>query len=451
MNDIQIILFELSINIFESFLMIDFISKFNGLKYEGIKRNIIFSGAVFILFANVTIANYFKTFIEIPSYSAIIVMLVYSVIALEGKLIIKLLSCIIFNVAMILTSGISLFGFGILFNVSIDDLISTFGIQRFVCVITTKIMLFYFSRIVLKLKKNKFEKAPITSWILITVIPLLTIFIMVTITESARFNNDLRITFYLLLSIIGLIVTNAIFYFLFNKLGKEYDILTENRLLKQNLMLQNKHSMETIDLYKEIKAMRHDMKNQLITIQSCITDNNYDKVLEYTNNILEKIEITKKFVFTKNDMFNAIVNNKLSEANSKGIKTSYNINYELDQQIDDIDINILFGNLFDNAIEACEKLVGNKEIRLLLDKKRDYILIEVSNTIEKSILKENPNLLTTKYDKSNHGMGVRNIKNVVQEYDGIINYNEKGNMLSCNILLLENKKNKSFIYQVADV
>lgn len=438
MNNTEII-FELSINLFESYLMIEFISKFNGYKYLGSKRNIFFISSVFILFANITLANYIDTLIEIPSYIALIIMIIYSMIALRGKFLMKLFSCIIFNVILILINSFSLFIFSLIFNVSVEDMITTFGIYRFVCLITSKIILFYVSRIILKLKIYKIERTHLSVWVLITIIPMVTIFIMVTITETAVFNNDMRITFYLLLSIIGLILINIIFYFLFMKLGKEYEIITENELLKYNNMLQNKHSAEIKDLYKEVQTMRHDMKNQFISIRSSIQDENFNKAIDYANSIIENINNTKKFVFTKNDMFNAIVNNKLSEANSKAVKISYSINYELDQRMEDTDINILFGNLLDNAIEACEKLKSNKEIILVIDKKRDYIFIEVKNTIDKSILKENPNLLTTKHEKSNHGLGVRGIKKIVEKYDGIINYYEKGNIFSCNILLLEKK------------
>nr|WP_312580177.1 GHKL domain-containing protein [Sedimentibacter sp.] len=41
--------------------------------------------------------------------------------------------------------------------------------------------------------------------------------------------------------------------------------------------------------------------------------------------------------------------------------------------------------------------------------------------------------------KISNGMGVRSIKRIVEKYDGIINYYEKGNILSCNILLLKKK------------
>lgn len=431
------LLFEWSINLFESYLMIDFISKFNGFKFSNSKRNLYYIIFILILFINVTISNYTEMFVEIPSYTSLFAMIIYSMIALNGRIIVKIFSCVLFTVILIFVNGLSVFTFGLTFHVDLVTMVTAFDIYRAAYLIPSKIILFYVSRIILNLKIKEYENSPVSSWIILVIIPTLTIFIMVVITESAIYTKDPRNTFYLILSIIGLIIMNIIFYYLFVKIGKEYEITIENELLKQNIQLQMEYSSEVNKLYKEIQIIRHDIKNQLISIRSLLEDEKFHKGLDYINSIIQSIDKTKKMVFTKNDILNAIVNNKFSEANLKGIKTSYYINYDIDGKIEDNDISILFGNLLSNAIEACEKIKNEKEISLLIDKKRDYIYIEVNNSIEKSVLKDNPELKTTKTNMKFHGLGVKSIKNIVRKYDGIINYNEHGNMFCCSILLLE--------------
>lgn len=431
------LLFELAINFFESYLMIDFISKFNGFKFSNLKRNLYYIIFILILFINVTIFNYFKTFEEIPSYIALFVMIIYSMIALNGRIMVKILSCVIFTVIMILVNSLSVFTFGLTFHVDVITMVTTFDIYRIAYLLPSKIILFYVSKIIINLKIKRYENSPVSSWMFLAIIPTLTIFIMVVITESAIYTKDPRTTFYLILSIIGLIIMNVIFYYMFVKIGKEYEITIENELLKQNIKLQMEHSSEAKKLYKEMQIIRHDIKNQLISIRSLFEDEKFHKGLDYLNSIIQSIEKTKKIVFTKNDILNAIVNNKFSEANLKGIKTGYYINYDIDGKIEDNDISILFGNLLSNAIEACEKINNEKEIFLLIDKKRDYIYIEVNNTIESSVLKDNPELKTTKINMKFHGLGIKSIKNIVRKYGGIINYSEHENMFYCSILLLE--------------
>src|SRR5690554_6456322 len=94
MDNILVIIFELSINFFESYLMIDFISKYNGFKFYGTKRYILFTGAVLAIFINVTAMNYIESFIEAASYISLVIMILYSLYALKGKVKIKLFTCI---------------------------------------------------------------------------------------------------------------------------------------------------------------------------------------------------------------------------------------------------------------------------------------------------------------------------------------------------------------------
>lgn len=437
MSNILIFLFEISVNLFESYLLVDFIEKFNGSKFIGYKRIIFYILAIVLLFADVTISNYIDTSIEVANYIAIIILIIYSMFALYGNPLIKISSCIFINVILIFINGFSIFVFSLIFDKNLELIMDTFGTYRFIMLISSKIILFSVLKIILKFKSIRHKNIPSSSWILITVIPLLTIFIMVTITESATYNEDTRLTFYLSLSIIGLIIMNVIFYYTFMSTIRNHEVFLENQLLKNNIELKKKHSIELVNLYKEIQTIRHNMKNQLIGAYTLIKDSQYDKAIIYLANLINDIDSTKKYIFTKNEMLNSIVNKKFTEANNKGIKTAFSINYDLGNKIDFIDINILFGNLFDNAIEACEKINGEKEIFLAIEKKRGYISIKVTNTIESSVLKNNPNLLTSKIDKSNHGLGVPSIKKIVQKYDGLIEFYETKNSFTSNILILE--------------
>ncbi len=437
MYNIFILLFELSVNIFEAYIMVDFIVKFNGSKYNDCKNTVVFISVVVLLFIVVTAANFIDTSIEIPSYIALIIMIIYGLFALNGKVLIKVASCISINVIQILVNGFSVFIFSLIFDIKVDSMITTFGIYRFVMLISSKIAFFYVSRIILRFKYISNKNIPSSSWILVTVIHLLTIVIMVAITESAVYNGDLRVTFYLALSILCLIIINIIFYYTFMISIKNHEIYLENQLLKHNMELQKKHSIELMDLYKQIQTMRHDMKNQLIGAYALIEDFDYNRALNYILAIIKNIDFTKKFVFTENEMLNAIINNKFNEANDKGIKTSFNINCDLGNKINIVDINILFGNLLDNAIEACEKIKGEKEIFLTIEKQRGYISIQVNNSIENSVLQHNPNLLTVKTDKSNHGLGINSIRRIVQKYDGQIDFYENGTTFTSKILISE--------------
>lgn len=61
--------------------------------------------------------------------------------------------------------------------------------------------------------------------------------------------------------------------------------------------------------------------------------------------------------------------------------------------------------------------------------------IVVSNSIKDSVLKDNPELTTTK-SSVNHGYGILNIKKIVQKYDGLIRFYENEDKFIADVLLL---------------
>ena len=104
-------------------------------------------------------------------------------------------------------------------------------------------------------------------------------------------------------------------------------------------------------------------------------------------------------------------------------------------EIDDIDLSILFANLFDNAIEACVHNTSKSSIYLMVTYEKAYLNIIMKNTIEKPVLKHNPQLVTTKKDKKKHGYGLKTIDDVVRKYDGIKKYYEKDNYFYADLWL----------------
>ena len=103
--------------------------------------------------------------------------------------------------------------------------------------------------------------------------------------------------------------------------------------------------------------------------------------------------------------------------------------------VDDMDLYILLENLCDNAIEAagqCEK----PSIKLQIAEDNASMYIDIGNTTSGNVLKNNPHMNTTKKDKNMHGFGIMNIRDIIDKYNGTINYEQQGdNYLMCRCRL----------------
>lgn len=87
--------------------------------------------------------------------------------------------------------------------------------------------------------------------------------------------------------------------------------------------------------------------------------------------------------------------------------------------IEDEDIVVILSNLLSNAIEACEKYSGKKVIKLKFIKEGDDIIISVKNTYNGELEIRDGEIQTSKlYDSDEHGIGINNIIDVIEKYQG---------------------------------
>ena len=97
----------------------------------------------------------------------------------------------------------------------------------------------------------------------------------------------------------------------------------------------------------------------------------------------------------------------------------------------------------DNSIEAVSKIddINKREINIELVYRKKSLLIMISNSFSGAVKKDSKgNLLTTKQDSENHGIGISSIKNAALKYNGIVNISTNDNMFKIQILLYDERK-----------
>lgn len=91
---------------------------------------------------------------------------------------------------------------------------------------------------------------------------------------------------------------------------------------------------------------------------------------------------------------------------------------------------IIFGNMFDNAMDACKKVLPqNRYIRLELAYIHHALFIGMSNSMS-SLDKTVPI-----NDCEEHGFGLKNIHTVVQKYNGTMDMEEADNTFTLKLVL----------------
>lgn len=142
----------------------------------------------------------------------------------------------------------------------------------------------------------------------------------------------------------------------------------------------------------------------------------------------DQLDKTVDAINTNNVIVNAILNTKYREAQEKGILFILKINDLSDLPVRDDDVVTILGNLLDNAIEGAEK-ADDKLVRVKFVMEEGEVLIGVSNTYADEVQQiHSGDFISGKTDDmENHGLGIKNILEVVETYGGdySISYDEK--------------------------
>lgn len=197
---------------------------------------------------------------------------------------------------------------------------------------------------------------------------------------------------------------------------------------------------ELRELHQNVRQLKHDMKNHLMVLTAYLNAGEIDQAKAYTSELLDKFSTMHSYIETGNVLLNHIINEKLSYAKSQGILVKAEIENLAFERMNRMDFSALLSNMLDNAIEALvrEKERGLSEklqMQVIISAQRGYETICVKNQILSSVLKENPELETSKKEKTLHGFGVRKIKEIVAQYDGMADFYEEEHFFCVKVFI----------------
>lgn len=354
----------------------------------------------------------------------------YSMIFLSGKILEKVLVSIIPTTTVLPINLIVITAFGALSgNDRSASLVG--GAMRIPVLFFTKALFFLACEILIRTKNKRSTNLTGYQWaiqISCFIISFLMASLLWNISRTYNDTSPLFLTIFLMIAAL-----NVLLYILMNKMQHDNITREEYNLLKANISAQEKLAVEVRERYSEVKKLRHDMKHYLTTAAELISDEKALEAKAYIERVVdEKINFSNAGVSTGSAVIDAVINNKITLCNSKGIKMKCSIDTQFDNT-NDIDISILLSNLLDNAIRGCDK--SKSDIELIIGHNKSMTYIAVKNNIPVSVLTDNPNLETDKDNKSEHGYGIRSIKDIAKKYDGSAEFFEENGKFIAEIWL----------------
>lgn len=212
---------------------------------------------------------------------------------------------------------------------------------------------------------------------------------------------------------------------LFQKLV-QYNEETAKRVMLENQVRQMQREIAEIqDIYTDMRGLRHDMRSHMANISLLVKSATGSANKELEGYIGKMEETVRKLDFTcqtGNPITDIIIHQKRQEAEKKQILFDVDFTYPAKLLTDAYDIAVILNNALENAIEACCKAEGEKQISLRSYVKGSLFFIEIENDFSGEIVidEESGLPVSSKGNGKLHGIGISNIQRCAKKYMGDI-------------------------------
>lgn len=405
------------------------------------KRSVKDTSLLFIINYMLFLLGYgiYKTFLIDTSLSLYVptilgfIFAVYFILAFKESLSKKIFTMFTIRLFSIIILGVS------------SNVISLFSIKNFnmykslTIILRNIIQLMFIPIVYLKFKDNYKKMLKFVSNKFANIITFYSIIIFLFLNNYYKFNpydnhsneilNSLFFIFIIILSYI--IIFMAIYYanrnieleYKFNIIGPQIE------LQKQNYKTLSK-SLESY------YAFKHDIRHHLLTIKSLIDTKNYAAASEYLKKFNET-EIGQNIgTLCKNFTVDSILKYYMNIALKNNIDFKVNANIPQDINIDDLELSVVIGNCVENAIEACNNITygGKKYINVKAEIKGSQLVIKIINSFNGQVIEEG-NVIKTSKSGEEHGIGLSNVRNIVQKYKGYFNVKHDDKEFEVHIIM----------------
>lgn len=286
--------------------------------------------------------------------------------------------------------------------------------------LTTTIINFVIIKLLKKFTKNIEAELETYEYLLMTIIPFISLFIIGYIF----FWYD-KIYLVVIFSSLLLLSNIVIMSIHFTIIG-----ICEKMNRHTILELENENYKSILESQKHINELVHDFKNILTTFDYALKNNSTELVLNQIENLLDD----KIFNSTLSGCVpvDAVLHRKIAKM------ARFNIGYELDLLLPtDLHINKLnnfaaiVGNLLDNAIEGVQRLNRNKEeaiIKIAIKYCEKNIVVKIENPCNDLNIDFRNKSINSEKVKNRKGIGIQSVKHNVRKMNGYINFSVNNNI-----------------------
>lgn len=257
------------------------------------------------------------------------------------------------------------------------------------------------------------------------------------ISETGRSPSvyDSLALLYYAVAVITIIVVTVLYQGI--KAGQEEKL--QNELLAAQVESIQHHISQVESVYQNVRGIRHDLANHIITLEELYAGNRKEEALNYADELKTQLAKVSGEIKSGNPVTDVILQGRKYEAEKRKIRFCCDFHYPIESGINAFDLSVILNNALQNAIENA---AGAKPyISILSYRKRNACMIEISNSFVGNLQwnVESGLPFSSKEKSDRHGYGLANIRRTAVKYCGDIDIAAEDGEFRLTIMLMADK------------
>ena len=269
-------------------------------------------------------------------------------------------------------------------------------------------------------------------WLLLPIYPICQmITLAVLFNLYAKVGSSFGTVFWL---VIVFVITDILMFIAMQAAAKNTDLSIRNEILEEQVNTETAYYAQLAESYEDIRKMRHDIDNHLFTMKALLREGQIEEAEEYTRQITERDSAKEHFPGCLNTVAAAYLEKKAADFETYGIPFTADIHIPGELRITNPDLICVFGNLLDNAQEACNNQ-AEPVIELSASYKEPYLTIHCRNPIESNEKNAAPGQKRRRIPELNRGVGFTILEQLAKRYDGEFSTEMQGDIFHADIIM----------------
>lgn len=186
------------------------------------------------------------------------------------------------------------------------------------------------------------------------------------------------------------------------------------------------YNSDLIRISNSVRQIKHDYANHMNVIASLTQAGDLEKLRQYMADYGSEYGSVEHYAVTGEPFLDALLASKLMSCEAQGVSVKIIAFGWARTALSEVETISLFGNLIDNAVNACKTVTDReRSVKLFIQQKADMLNIRIANSTNGLVPQE----------ALQGGLGIPRIRSIVERHDGVCAFKPENGSFTVDILI----------------